>query len=171
MQRSPMTATIALLAVLSIGGRPNWERGGVRPRDHLLAVHPNMVQPRRAASCSGSSSSPSSARQQRRCAYSGGTRSRSILAQDFGDAVQLDLDPHYVRIDRPAALEFTADLARHKVEDELRLVQGQVIDEATRKPSVHYRLLEEHPDGTEAVHYLYRGSITIEDADRLERRW
>lgn len=92
MQRSPMTATIALLAVLSIGGRPNWERGGVRPRDHLLAVHPNMVQPRRAASCSGSSSSPSSARQQRRCAYSGGTRSRSILAQDFGDAVQLDLD-------------------------------------------------------------------------------
>src|SRR5207249_1918606 len=190
------------------------------------------------------------------CAYSGGTRGRSILAQDFGDAVHLDLDgdggvganslfavccqrhptpphnppasggylavlvrwtrfllgprstvrmrhgtartlvlsallvagcraaantprgtaerfldAHYVRIDLPAGLEFTADLARHKVEDELRLVQGQVIDETTRKPSVHYRLLEEHPDGTEAVRYLYRGSITIEDADRLERRW
>ena len=81
------------------------------------------------------------------------------------------LDAHYVRIDLPAALEFTADLARHKVEDELRLVQGQMIDETTRKPNVHYRLLEEHPDGTEAVRYLYRGSITIEDADRLERRW
>src|SRR2546425_569142 len=81
------------------------------------------------------------------------------------------LDARYVRIDLPAALEFTADLARHKVDDELRLVQGQMIDETTRKPNVHYRLLEEHPDGSEAVRYLYRGSITIEDADRLERRW
>src|SRR5258706_413508 len=57
------------------------------------------------------------------------------------------LDAHYVRIALPAALEFTADLARHKVENEMRLVQGQTIDETTRKPSVHYRLLEEHPDG------------------------
>jgi len=81
------------------------------------------------------------------------------------------LDAHYVRIDLPAALEFTADLARHKVENEMRLVQGQTIDETTRKPSVHYRLLEEHPDGAEAVRYLYHGSIAIEDADRLERRW
>ncbi len=38
------------------------------------------------------------------------------------------LDAHYVRIDLPAALEFTADLARHKVENEMRLVQGQTID-------------------------------------------
>src|SRR6266481_3448755 len=81
------------------------------------------------------------------------------------------LDAHYVRIDLPAALEFTADLARHKVENEMQLVQGQTIDETTRKPSVHYRLLEEHPEGAEAVRYLYHGSIAIEDADRLERRW
>jgi len=81
------------------------------------------------------------------------------------------LDAHYVRIDLQGALEFTTGLARRKVEDELRLVQGQAIDETTRKPSVHYRLLEEHPDGAEAVRYLYHGSIAIEDADRLERRW
>jgi len=81
------------------------------------------------------------------------------------------LDAHYVRIDLPAALEFTSGVARQKVENELRLVQGQAIDETTRKPRVHYRLLEEHPDGAAAVRYLYRGSIAIEDADRLERRW
>jgi hypothetical protein len=81
------------------------------------------------------------------------------------------LDAHYVRIDLPAALEFTAGLARHKVEDEIRLVAGQAIDDATRKPSVHYRLLEEHPDGERAVNYVYRGSIAVEDADRFERRW
>src|SRR6187397_1712176 len=45
------------------------------------------------------------------------------------------------------ALPFTSGLARHKVEDELQLVEGQPIDAATRKPTVHYRLLEEHPDG------------------------
>ena len=81
------------------------------------------------------------------------------------------LDAHYVRIDLRNALPFTSGLARHKVEDELRLVEGQPIDAATRKPTVHYRLLETRPDGEHAVNFLYLGSITVEDADRFERRW
>ncbi|HZP43075.1 MAG TPA: hypothetical protein VFD84_16420 [Candidatus Binatia bacterium] len=81
------------------------------------------------------------------------------------------LDAHYVRIDLPAALPFTSGLARHKVEEELRLVQGQEIDETTRKPMVRYALLEEHPDGDAVVRFVYRGTILVEDADRLERRW
>ena len=75
------------------------------------------------------------------------------------------------RIDLREALPFTSGLARHKVEDELRLVEGQPIDAATRKPTVHYRLLETHPDGDHAVNYVYLGSITVEDADHFERRW
>jgi hypothetical protein len=81
------------------------------------------------------------------------------------------LDAHYVRIDLDAAIPFTSGVARKKVEDELRLVQGQEIDETTRKPIVRYVLLEEHPDGAETVRFLYRGTILVEDADRLERRW
>jgi hypothetical protein len=81
------------------------------------------------------------------------------------------LDAHYVRIDLSAALPFTSGLARHKVEEEIGLTQGQAIDETTRKPRVHYRLLEERPDGERAVSYLYRGSIAVEDAGRFERRW
>jgi hypothetical protein len=81
------------------------------------------------------------------------------------------LDAHYVRIDLTAARELASGLARHKVEGELELVQGQTIDETTRKPTVHYKLLEEHPDGELAVNYVYRGSISVEDADRFERRW
>jgi hypothetical protein len=84
---------------------------------------------------------------------------------------ELFLDAHYVRIDLPAALELTSGVARRKIEDEMRLVAGQVIDEATRKPTVHYRLLEEHPDGEQAVHYVFRGRIAVEDADTFERRW
>jgi len=86
-------------------------------------------------------------------------------------AAELFLDAHYVRIDLPAALEFTTGLARHKVEDEIRLVAGQAIDDATRKPIVHYRLLEEHPDGQQMVNYVYRGRIAVDDADTFERRW
>lgn len=81
------------------------------------------------------------------------------------------LDAHYVHIDLPGALAYTSGLARRKVEDEMRLVAGQAIDESTRKPTVHYRLLEELPDGDDAVNFLYLGSIRVEDADSFERRW
>lgn len=81
------------------------------------------------------------------------------------------LDAHYVRIDLAAARDVTTGVARHKLENEIRLVEGQPIDETTRKPIVHYRLLEERPDGAEAVNYLYLGSITVADADRFEQRW
>ena len=84
---------------------------------------------------------------------------------------ELFLDAHYVHIDLPAALELTTGVARHKIEDEMRLVAGQIIDATTRKPTVHYRLLEEHPDGGQAVNYVYRGRIAVEDADTFERRW
>ncbi|TMB05031.1 MAG: hypothetical protein E6J70_02935 [Deltaproteobacteria bacterium] len=46
-----------------------------------------------------------------------------------------------------------------------------VRNETTRKPSVHYTFLEEHPVGDDMVNYLYRGTIVVEDADRFERRW
>ncbi len=81
------------------------------------------------------------------------------------------LDAHYVAIDLPAARAVTGGLARHKVEQEIELTRGQEIDDTTRKPTVHYRLLEEHPDGEHSVNYVYLGSIAVEGADRFERRW
>jgi hypothetical protein len=81
------------------------------------------------------------------------------------------LDAHYVTIDLQGALPYTSGLARHKVEEEIALTRGQEIDDATRKPSVHYRLLEERSDGEHAVSYLYLGSIVVPEADRFERRW
>jgi hypothetical protein len=86
-------------------------------------------------------------------------------------AAEAFLDAHYVRIDLPAARELAAGVARHKVEGEIELVRGQAIDETTRKPTIHYRLLEEHPQGDDAFSYLYRANISIEDAEGLERRW
>ncbi len=81
------------------------------------------------------------------------------------------LDAHYVHIDLPSALPFTSGLARRKVESEIDLVRGVEIDETTRKPTVHYTLLEERPDGATSVTYVYRGNIALAGADSFERRW
>lgn len=81
------------------------------------------------------------------------------------------LDAHYVAIDLREAIAFTSGIARQKVEQEVALVSGVEIDENTRKPIVHYRLLEEHPDGEHSVNFLYRGSIAVDGADSFERRW
>jgi hypothetical protein len=81
------------------------------------------------------------------------------------------LDAYYVRIDLPAVHAMVAGVAKQKIEKEMKLVEGQVIDESTRKPTVRYHLLEEHPDGEDAVNFIYRGRITVEDADSFERRW
>lgn len=81
------------------------------------------------------------------------------------------LDAHYVHIDLKAALPFTSGVARQKVESEIELVRGVTIDDTTRKPSVHYSLLEEHPDGEHAVSYVYRGRIAVDGADTFDKRW
>ena len=81
------------------------------------------------------------------------------------------LDAHFVAIDLHGALPYTSGLARRKVEEEIALTRGQEIDDGTRKPSVHYRLLEERPQNEQAVNYVYLGSIVVPDADRFERRW
>lgn len=81
------------------------------------------------------------------------------------------LDAHYVRIDLPAALPFTSGLAHQKVTKEIDLVKDVVIDETTRKPTIHYTFLEERPDGDSAYSFVYRGHIAVEGADAMERRW
>jgi len=83
---------------------------------------------------------------------------------------ELFLDAHYVLIDLPRALDRTAGVARSKVEHEIELTQGHGIDDASVKPSVHYRLLEEHPDGDAAANFVYLGDVTAA-GERFQRRW
>jgi hypothetical protein len=80
------------------------------------------------------------------------------------------LDAHYVRIDLAAAQALTTGVAQKKVEEERRLVAGQEIDESTRKPSVYYRLLEEHPDGLDRSRMVYRATFSASGTSDIERR-
>lgn len=80
------------------------------------------------------------------------------------------VDQHYVHIDLQRAKALTVGLALSKVEEEIRLTAGQVIDASTRKPKVHYRLLEKK-EGAHRATFLFLGTIRTDDAAEFTRRW
>jgi hypothetical protein len=86
-------------------------------------------------------------------------------------AVERFLDTHYVRIDIHGSLPLTSGVAHAKVEKEIALTRGVAIDETTRTPSIHYRLLEETPGDDGGVRFLYEATISPPEADSFQRRW
>jgi hypothetical protein len=97
----------------------------------------------------------------------------SACGRDLGTArgvVEEFVDQHYVRIDLQKAKEYAVGLALEKINDEIRLTSGQAIDASTRKPRIHYRLLEKK-EGERRASFLYEGTIEAEDAPAFTRRW
>lgn len=81
------------------------------------------------------------------------------------------LDAHYVEINLVASKAYCTGLALHKVEEEIRLTQGQVIDETTRQPSIGYRLLEEKSRNQERTSFLYEATINVPGAGKFKKKW
>jgi len=77
---------------------------------------------------------------------------------------------HYMAIDLKAAEPLCTGLALDKLREEMRLTEGQHIDESTRKPIVHYKLTakRESPDHVE---YLFRATIDVPDGGSFEKNW
>lgn len=99
--------------------------------------------------------------------------SGSGCGRDLGTAqgvVEEFVDQHYVQINLQKSKEYTAGLALEKINEEIRLTTGQAIDASTRKPSIHYRLLEKK-EGNDRASFLYEGTIQAEDAPEFKRRW
>lgn len=80
------------------------------------------------------------------------------------------VDHHYVRIDLPRAKTLTVSLALHKVNEEIRLTDGQKIDASTQKPRVHYALLEKK-EGPERASFLFEGTVQSDDGTSFTRKW
>jgi hypothetical protein len=80
------------------------------------------------------------------------------------------VDQHYVQINLSKAKEYTVGLAQKKLDEEIRLTAGQVIDSSTRKPRVHYKLIEKK-ETTARASFLYLATIQVEDAPEFTRRW
>ena len=81
------------------------------------------------------------------------------------------VDQHYVNIDLARAREYSVGLARDKIDDEIRLTRGQAIDASTRKPNVHYELVEKKQESEGRISFFYKGTIQAEDAPEFTRRW
>jgi CRISPR/Cas system-associated protein Csx1 len=79
------------------------------------------------------------------------------------------VDHHYVYINLAKAKEYSVGLALQKIDEEIRLTSGQAIDASTRKPKVHYRLLEKKEEPTRAS-FSYEVTIQAEDAPQFTRR-
>ena len=80
------------------------------------------------------------------------------------------VDQHYVHIDLPKAKELTVSIALHKVNEEIRLTDGQKVDASTQKPRVNYSLMEKK-EGAERASFLYEGTIQSNDGTAFTRKW
>ena len=80
------------------------------------------------------------------------------------------IDEHYVRINLPGTKPLCVGLATKKLEEEERLVAGQVIDDSTRKPTVHYKLIEKKEEG-DRPSFVFEGHIQVDTDDALVRKW
>jgi hypothetical protein len=80
------------------------------------------------------------------------------------------LDTHYVQIDLLAAKAVCTGLALNRVEDEIRLTRGAQIDEQTRPPHVHYRLLEEKNRGEKSASLLYETIFSVDGAGQFTKK-
>ena len=54
------------------------------------------------------------------------------------------VDLRYVDMNLPRARKLCTGLALKKIDEELRLTEGQAIDQTTGKPSVHYKIGRAH---------------------------
>jgi hypothetical protein len=97
----------------------------------------------------------------------------SACGRDLSTAqgvVEEFVDHHYVRIDLPKAKTLVTSLALQKLNEEIRLTDGQKIDASTQKPRVHYTLIEK-TEGAERSSFLYEGTIQSDDGTSFTRKW
>ena len=97
----------------------------------------------------------------------------SACSRDLSTAqgiVEEFVDQHYVLIDLPKAKALTVSVALHKVNEEIRLTEGQKVDASTQKPRVNYTLLEKK-EGPERASFLYEGTIQSSDGTSFTRKW
>jgi len=77
---------------------------------------------------------------------------------------------HYMAIDLKATEPLCTGLALDKIHEEMRLTRGQPIDDATRKPAIHYKLQAER-DEPGHVEFLFRATIDVPEGGSFDKNW
>ena len=85
-------------------------------------------------------------------------------------AAERFIDELYIKIDQPAARQLAVGLAAAKIDEEIRLKDGQAIDETTRQPSVHYGFVRTDGGEGDTAALVYDLHIAPDGADAFTRR-
>jgi hypothetical protein len=80
------------------------------------------------------------------------------------------IDELFIKIDQPAARELATGLAVSKLDEEIRLKQGQAIDESTRQPQIHYSFVHAADGSGDTSSLVYDLRVAPDGADAFTRR-
>jgi hypothetical protein len=80
------------------------------------------------------------------------------------------IEAHYIAINLAATEPLCTGLALDKIHQEIKLTQGQMIDESTRKPVVHYTLQHQRDD-RDHITFLFKARIDVPDGGSFSKFW
>ena len=80
------------------------------------------------------------------------------------------IEARYILIDQKQMQELTTGLALDKIHDEMKLTQGQNIDQSTRKPVVHYALEKTRTEGDKTT-FLFKARIDVPEGGTFKKFW
>jgi len=82
------------------------------------------------------------------------------------------IQARYVAIDQKQVEALCTGLALDKIHEEIKLTEGQSIDQSTRKPIVHYSLQHQRDEpGRSAVTFLFKARIDVPDGGTFSKFW
>jgi hypothetical protein len=80
------------------------------------------------------------------------------------------IEARYILIDRNQMQAVCTGLALDKIHDEMKLTEGQSIDQSTRKPVVHYTLQKTRSDGDKTT-FLFKARIDVPEGGTFKKFW
>jgi hypothetical protein len=80
------------------------------------------------------------------------------------------IEARYILIDHQQMQSLCTGLALDKIHDEMKLTEGQPIDQSTRKPVVHYSLEKTRNDGDKTT-FLFKARIDVPEGGTFKKFW
>jgi hypothetical protein len=80
------------------------------------------------------------------------------------------IEAHYMAIDLKAAEPLCTSVALDKLHKEIALTTGQQIDDSTRKPIIHYRLVAQR-GAEDHITFLFVATIDVPEGGSFKKNW
>jgi hypothetical protein len=80
------------------------------------------------------------------------------------------IEARYILIDHQQMQALCTGLALDKIREEMKLTEGQPIDQSTRKPVVHYSLEKTRTNGDKQT-FLFKARIDVPEGGTFKKFW